>query len=230
MEISNTSVSVACRGRFITFEGGEGVGKSTQIAHLASRLRAADIEVTLSREPGGSTFAERCRAMILDHSVAPQSALAQALLFYAARADHLDVSIRPALQAGDWVVCDRFSDSTQAYQGVAGGVEAATLATLDQLVVGTNQPDLTILLDLDPKIGLARADKRRTSATPGTFIRADTFEGRNLDFHQRLRAGFLSIARNAPSRVTVFDAFQNELLLADQIWRHVAERFQLATV
>ena len=97
-------------------------------------------------------------------------------------------------------------------------------------MVGDTQPDLTILLDLDPKIGLARADQRRVASTPGSFLRADTFESRNLDFHQRLRAGFLAIAKAEPARVSVFDAFQNELTLADQIWRHVAARFQLATV
>ena len=227
-EPSDPHAGTPQRGRFITFEGGEGVGKSTQIAHLAQRLRDAGIQTTLSREPGGSAFAERCRAVILDQSVAPQSALAQALLFYAARADHLDVSIRPAMNAGQWLLCDRFSDSTRAYQGAAGGVEYATLTILDQLVVGQTQPDLTILLDLDPKIGLARADSRRAATTPGTFIRADTFEGRNLDFHQRLRSGFLAIAKAEPQRVIVVDAFRNELTVADDIWRQVSSRFKLS--
>ena len=180
-----------------------------------------------SREPGGSPFAEACRTLILDNAVAPQSALAQALLFSAARADHLDASIRPALDAGTWVLCDRFADSTRAYQGAADGVDDAAIALLDRLVVAETRPDLTILLDLDPKIGLTRADRRRTAATPGNFIRADTFESRKLDFHQRLRAGFLAIAKAEPARVGVFDAMQNELTLADAIWRFVAGRFAL---
>lgn len=216
------------RGQFITFEGGEGVGKSTQIAHLAQRLRASGIVVTVTREPGGSPFAERLRAVILDQAIAPKSAIAQALLFYAARADHLDSLIRPAIAADQWVLCDRFSDSTKAYQGAAGGIGAADIAALDALAVGPTQPDLTILLDLDPKIGLARASQRRTSATPGTFITVDTFESRHLEFHQRLRDGFLSIARAEPNRVVVCDAFKNELALADEIWRIVAEKFHLA--
>jgi dTMP kinase len=212
------------RGIFITFEGGEGVGKSTQIKHLAARLAKMGIEPLLTREPGGSAFAETARGLLLDPKAAPQSAMAQALLFYAARADHLEVTIRPALSAGRWVLCDRFADSTRAYQGAASGVDTAAIAALDGLVVGSDQPALTVLLDLDPKVGLARADQRRTAA-PGAFIAADTYESRRLDFHQRLRAGFLEIAKHEPSRVVVIDAFQNELTIADQVWRHVSERF-----
>ena len=222
------SPSDTSHGRFITFEGGEGVGKSTQITRLAAHLTEAKIPHSQTREPGGSPFAEKARALLLDPEATPKSAFAQALLFYAARADHLDETIRPALAAGKWVLCDRFSDSTRAYQGAAGGVDPATLSTLDTLVVAKTQPDLTILLDLDPKIGLARANQRRTAATPGTFIAADTYESRQLEFHQRLRAGFLAIAKSEPKRVIVIDAFQNELQIADQIWRHVATRFNLA--
>jgi dTMP kinase len=213
------------RGVFITFEGGEGAGKSTQIAHLAARMTAAGApHVALTREPGGSAFAEIARTLILDPASAPKGPLAQALLFYAARADHLDETIRPALRRGSWVLCDRFSDSTRAYQGAAGGVAPAALSQLDDIVVGADQPDLTILLDLDPKIGLQRANQRRASS-PGTFVAADTYEGRQLDFHQRLRAGFLALAAAAPQRIVVVDAQLNELAIADLIWRHVAERF-----
>lgn len=215
------------RGIFITFEGGEGAGKSTQIKHLADRLAQAGLKPLLTREPGGSAFAERARDILLDPQATPKSPLAQSLLFYAARSDHLDETIRPALAAGRWVLCDRFSDSTRAYQGAASGVDAAAIATLDAMVVGSAQPALTILLDLDPKIGLARADQRRT-ATPGSFLAADTFEGRRLDFHQRLRAGFLEIAKLEPQRVVVIDAFQNELIIADQVWGHVSARFASA--
>jgi dTMP kinase len=226
-ESSDTSAAPA-RPPFVTFEGGEGAGKSTQIAHLSRRLNLAGRRVLVTREPGGSPFAERARDLILDRSVAPKSAISQALLFYAARADHLDVAIRPALAAGTWVLCDRFADSTRAYQGAAGGVDAASLAQLDRLAVGATQPDLTFLLDIDAKVGLMRANQRRTAATPGTFIAADTFEGRNLEFHQLLRQGFLSLAKAEPQRVIVIDAFQNELTIADQIWRCVADRFGLA--
>jgi dTMP kinase len=211
-------------GRFITFEGGEGVGKSTQIKRLSERLQLAGITHMPTREPGGSKFAEKARELLLDTNAAPQSALAQALLFYAARADHMEQFIRPTLAANQWVLCDRFSDSTAAYQGAASGVAPQALKLLDTLVVGSTQPDMTILLDLDPKVGLARADQRRT-ATPGAFVAADTYESRRLDFHQRLRAGFLEIARQEPNRVIVVDAFRNELVIADEIWRHVSSRF-----
>jgi dTMP kinase len=211
-------------GRFITFEGGEGVGKSTQIKHLAATLQSQGISPVLTREPGGSPFAERAREILLDPGATPKGALAQSLLFFAARSDHLDETIRPALAAGRWVLCDRFTDSTRAYQGAASGVDPATIATLDHMVVGADQPHLTVLLDLDPKIGLARADQRR-AATPGGFIAADTYEGQRLDFHQRLRQGFLEIAQQEPNRVVVVDAFRNELTIADEIWRIVSSRF-----
>ncbi len=215
--------------KFITFEGGEGAGKSTQIGYLAKRLAAVGIAVAVTREPGGSPFAEEARRLLLDPSLAPASALAQALLFYAARADHLDVTIRPALSVGQWVLCDRFSDSTRAYQGAAGGVDAPVLETLDRMVVGATQPDLTVLLDIDPAAGLQRATARRVSSSPGAFVAADTFESRKLDFHQRLRAGFLDIAQRNANRFVVIDAFQNELMIADQIWRVVVQRFGIAT-
>lgn len=219
-----TAPEVRAQGRFITFEGGEGAGKSTQIARLAARLDDIGMRHIQTREPGGCPFAETARSILLDPQAAPKSALAQALLFYAARADHLELTIRPALADGAWVLCDRFSDSTRAYQGAAGGIDPATLAVVDHLVVGDTQPDLTILLDLDPKIGLARAHQRRVATTPGSFIAADTYESRHLDFHQRLRAGFLAIAKAEPDRVVVFDAFQNELMIADKIWHHVCTR------
>ena len=227
-EQSDPAPSVAPHGNFITFEGGEGVGKSTQIAHLAARLRGVGATVVVTREPGGSPFAERLRDVILDEQRTTKSALAQALLFYAARADHLDSVIRPALHTGATVLCDRFSDSTRAYQGAAGGLDPSAIANLDHIVVRSTRPDLTVLLDLDPKIGLARANQRRAAATPGSFDRADTFEGQRLDFHQRLRAGFLAIAKAEPTRVVVVDAFDNELILADRIWTAVASRIRPA--
>jgi dTMP kinase len=214
------------RGIFITFEGGEGAGKSTQIRHLAERLRQQGLALTLTREPGGSAFAECARELLLDPAKAPVSATAQALLFYAARADHLDQTIRPALATGKWVLCDRFSDSTRAYQGAAGGVEARALSAIDAIVVGGDQPDLTVLLDLDPASGLARADKRRAAASVASTT-ADTYEGQRLEFHEHLRKGFLALAGAEPKRFVVLDATELESVLADRIWQHVSSRFAL---
>jgi dTMP kinase len=220
-------------GKFITFEGGEGSGKSTQSRLLADRLRTQGVHVVVTREPGGSVLADKLRDLILTPSVDPHSALAEALIFYAARADHLEKTIRPALASGHWVVCDRFSDSTRAYQGAAGGLASDVIDTLERMVVGNTQPDLTLLLDLDPKVGLARADARRRGTHAGHtttdgFLAADTFEGRHVDFHMRLRAGFLGLAKANPKRVAVFDAFQNAEALADQIAAAVAARLGAA--
>ena len=146
-------------GKFITFEGGEGSGKSTQARHLAERLRQQGIEVVLTREPGGSPFAEALRALILDPETPPHSALSEALLFYAARADHLDKTIRPALNAGRWVICDRFSNSTRVYQSEAGGLPGEILDALEEIVVGPTGPDLTLILDLPAEPGLGRAQE-----------------------------------------------------------------------
>src|SRR5262245_58633182 len=154
-------------GKFITFEGGEGVGKSTQATLLVAGLAKHGVDAILTREPGGSPFAERVRAILLDPAMHPHGALAEALLFYAARADHLQHTIAPHLAAGRWVVCDRFSDSTRVYQGSAGGLAPEVLEALDQLVVDDYEPDLTVLLDLDPRDGLARVTRRgRPTPTP----------------------------------------------------------------
>jgi dTMP kinase len=209
---------------FITFEGGEGAGKSTQVRLLAERLKERGIDVLATREPGGSPFAEHVRNLILDPATPPHGALAEALLFYAARADHLEEAIRPALAAGRWVIADRFSDSTRAYQGIAGGLGLALIEELERLVIGASEPALTFLLDIDPKVGLARADRRRTSATPGTFIAVDAYEGRRVEFHERIRAAFLDIARAHPRRVVVIDAFENPTVIADRIWAEVRAR------
>lgn len=213
-------------GRFITFEGGEGVGKSTQVRLLAERLTAAGITAVLTREPGGTPFAEKVRDIVLAPESAPKAPLAEALLFSAARADHLDQLIRPALARGDWVICDRFADSTRAYQGAAGGLSPQAIEAIEHLALGDLKPDLTVVLDLDPKIGLARANARRGAQTPGTFIASDTFEGRTLAFHERLRQGFLHIARAEPQRVAVIDAFRNQLIIADAVWALVVERLK----
>ncbi len=211
------------RGRFITFEGGEGSGKSTQARLLADALGAHGIAVTQTREPGGSPFAEAVRGMVMSTAHAAVTPLAEALLFSAARADHLVATIRPALGAGRWVVCDRFADSTRVYQGAAAGLDSAHIETLERMVVGETAPDLTLLLDIDPAEGLARATARRSdgSAAP---IDADTFENRHLDFHARLRAGFLAIAASEPRRLATIDATPDRDLVRDAIWAVVTER------
>lgn len=205
-------------GRFITFEGGEGSGKSTQARRLAERLGERGIDVVATREPGGSPFAEEIRALLLGGKLAPHPALAEALLFCAARADHLQATIRPALAAGKWVICDRFADSTRVYQGAAGGVADATLRALEDIVIGETRPQLTILLDLEPAAGLARAKARHTAASE------DPFERRLLEFHERLRAGYLAIATAEPERCVVVDGAQSAEAIGDQIWAHVGQR------
>lgn len=208
--------------RFITFEGGEGVGKSTQAKLLLERLAQRGIDAILTREPGGSPFAEQVRAFILDPGTLSHGALAEALLFYAARADHLQQTIRPALAARRWVVCDRFSDSTRVYQGAAGGVTSAALETLERLVVGEQRPDLTVVLDLDPSAGLARVGRR--SAPAPAAGEADRFESRELDFHERLRAGYLALAKTDPRRVIVIDAALPPSAIGAAVWQAVEQR------
>jgi dTMP kinase len=210
-------------GRFITFEGGEGSGKSTQAQLLADRLRGRGSDVVLTREPGGSTFAEQVRALILDPATAPHSAFSEALLFYAARSDHLDSTIRPALAAGRWVICDRFSDSSRVYQGVAGGLEPAMLDRLEGMIVAPTRPDLTLILDLPADVGLARAaDRRRANAVVGT--QPDAYEKRDLAFHERLRAGYAAIAKAEPQRCVLVDGAKSPNAIAAEIWAHVERR------
>ena len=191
------------QAKFITFEGGEGTGKSTQTLALAKWLSGLGIAATLTREPGGSPFAEQVRALLLSHDTAGHGPLAESLLFYAARSDHLEKTIRPALAAGRWVICDRFSDSTRVYQGAAGGVDAHTIATLEEMVVARTQPDLTLILDMPAEAGMARAATRRKDTANAPL---DNFESRNMDFHEKLRAGFLQLAARDKNRYAVIDA------------------------
>ena len=187
------------RGRFITFEGGEGAGKSTQVARLTETLRSQGIDVVRTREPGGSTGAEQIRDLVLNGSAERWSPMTETLLMYAARADHLERTIRPALAAGRWVLCDRFADSSRAYQGAGGGVDAAFIEHMDAAVVGADQPDLTLIFDLPVEIGLARALGRGDASE----VR---FESKGHTFHQRLREGFAAIAAAHPDRCRVIDA------------------------
>jgi dTMP kinase len=215
-------------GRFITFEGGEGSGKSTQAQLLADRLRTAGIDVLLTREPGGSAFAEQVRSLILDPKTAPHSALSEALLFYAARADHLDKTIRPALAAERWVICDRFSDSTRVYQSIAGGVDAAVVEALDRLVVAPTRPDLTFILDLPAATGLTRANRRRHAGQP-EGAEPDPYEKRDLAFHEHLRAGYLAIARAEPQRCILIDGAEPTDAIAQAVWGQAESRLLRGT-
>lgn len=187
------------RGRFITLEGGEGVGKSTNLAFVAELLSAADIEMVVTREPGGTPLAERIRQVIVEPSAEPVPPLAELLLMFAARAVHLGNRIRPALEAGQWVLCDRFTDASYAYQGAGRGLGETPVHWLEQAVQGTLRPDLTLLLDADPAIGLARAHARGV---------ADRFEQERLAFFARVRAGYLARAAAEPARFRIVDASQ----------------------
>jgi dTMP kinase len=185
------------RGRFITLEGGEGAGKSTQAQRLAARLRDRGLEPVLTREPGGSPLAERIRSVILSGAVAPLGPAAEAVMFSAARIDHLEKTIRPALARGAWVICDRFSDSTRAYQGALGNLEPRFLRDLERVTVGATRPDLTLVIDVPAEAGLARARARSSIV--------DRFEAEGLAFHEALRKAFLDIAAGEPERCAVID-------------------------
>lgn len=185
------------RGRFITLEGGEGTGKSTQAARLATVLRNRGLEVIETREPGGSPGAERLRAVLLDGPTDGWDPIAEALIISAARRSHLQETIKPALARGAWVVCDRFADSTMAYQGFGHGVDAGALETLYDLVAGPFLPDLTLILDLDPDTALARAEARGG---------ANRFERLGPTFHHRVNLGFLDIASRESERCALVSA------------------------
>lgn len=210
-------------GKFITLEGGEGAGKTTQAKILRDQLAMLGLEVVLTREPGGSPRAEAIRAVLLSGKAKRYGPLGEALLFYVARDSHLELTIRPALARGAWVVCDRFHDSTRAYQGAAGGVPIAALDALERIVVGQTRPDLTLILDLPPEEGLRRAAKRASAGNED----ADRFEAMSLRFHQNLRREFLEIAEAEPWRCAVIDANRTPEFVAADIWATVVQRFDL---
>jgi dTMP kinase len=217
-------VSRSARGRFITFEGGEGAGKSTQANRLASRLRAMGQGAIESREPGGSPGAEAIRELLLSGAAAALVPAGEALLFAAARIDHLERTIRPALAAGTWVVCDRFADSTRAYQGGRTAPERDFVLAVERLVVGDTRPDLTLIIDLPVEVGLARAAHRRNADAP-----PDRFERETLAFHESVRKSFLAIAAAEPERCAIVDGMQPAETLAEAIFEIVAARLGLDT-
>lgn len=214
----NIAEGVGGRGRFITFEGGEGSGKSTHTALLAERLRARGLDVVLTREPGGSPGAEIIRHIILSGIAKPLGTETETILFAAARDDHVNATILPALRAGKWVVCDRFIDSTRVYQGALGKVDMKLIRGLERVTVGEAMPDLTILIDVPANIGLARAKTRRGTGA------ADRFEAESVEFHENLRLAFLDVARQEPKRFAVIDGRPPRDVVAERIWEAVAQR------
>jgi len=211
------------RGRFITFDGGEGTGKSTHAAMLAARLRSFGIAVQLTREPGGSVGAEIMRYILLSGAVRPLGPNVEAVLFAAARDDHLGTLIRPALERGYWVVCDRFADSTRVYQGVVGKVDPRAISAMERIIVGDTKPDLTFILDVPAEEGMRRAAARRGQTG------ADRFEAETLAFHEKLRDGFLTLAANEPDRCVLIDATLPKEEVAEQIWRVVVKKLDPTT-
>ena len=208
------------RGRFLTLEGGEGAGKSTQGRRLKRRLEAMGLEVMLTREPGGSPRAERIREVLLGGEPKAYGPFAEGLLFAAARADHVDQTIGPALGRGAFVVCDRFTDSTRVYQGVLGEVSERVLASLERVALGVVTPDLTLVLDVPAKLGLARATERRQASGQA----ADRFETEGVAFHSRIREAFLAIAAAEPNRCAVVDASGPPDNVERLIWAEVEQR------
>jgi dTMP kinase len=211
-------------GRFVTFEGGEGAGKSTQIRRLAQRLAQRGVEVVSTREPGGTPHAERLRELLLSGRAKALGALGEATLFAAARIDHVERLIRPALESGAFVLCDRFLDSTRAYQGAMGKADPRALALLEEVAVGAARPDLTFVLDLPVAEGLARAARRRGRAGDS----ADRFESEDVAFHEGLRTAFLDIAQREPGRCVVVSSTRPEEDVANEIWRVVESRLLVA--
>ena len=199
------------RGLFITFEGGEGAGKSTQIRMLATTLRASGHEVVVTREPGGSPGAEAIRHVVLSGAAEPFGPEMEAVLFAAARADHIDRTIRPAHARGAVVLSDRFVDSSRVYQGVTGGLDRSFMETLERATVEDMMPDLTLILDIDPEEGMRRAGARRGAS------KADRFEKEGLSLHRRRRKAFLEIAKAEPKRCKVIDASRPAEKIAAEI-------------
>jgi len=212
-------------GCFITFEGGEGAGKSTQIGRLKNRLQQLDHSTLVTREPGGSPRAEEIRAFLLGGHAKHLGPFAEALLFAAARIDHLDKTIVPALKNGVHVLCDRFSDSTRAYQGSVGNIDKTLIDQLERVTLRGVKPDLTFILDLPAEVGLARARARQAGKGEG----ADRFEDEDVSFHQSLRQAFLSIARADPGRCVVVNADQAPDEVEAAIWAALRERLPQIT-
>jgi len=207
------------RGRLITFEGGEGSGKTTYIKILAQRLEAANQHVVVTREPGGSPGAEVIRHLLLSGMGRLLGPEAETLLFAAARDDHVRTVILPALSRGNFVLCDRFIDSTRAYQGRVGRVAPALLDALQRVTIGDLKPDLTFILDVPVEVGLRRAAVRRGSGAP------DRFEAEDINFHEALREAYREIAAGDPQRCVLMDATAGVDAVGGKIWAALRDRF-----
>ncbi len=199
-------------GKFITVEGIEGVGKSTNIEFLAALIEEKGLKVIRTREPGGTPMAERIRALLLEHGEEPMTDIAELLLFFASRSLHIHNAIKPALQAGQWVVCDRFTDASRAYQGDGRGLNQDTINTLANWVQEDLQPDMTVLLDAPAEVGMDRAGRRGA---------ADRLEIEKTDFYARVREGYLALAKSEPHRFIVIDASRP----LSQVQADIAENF-----
>ena len=212
------------RGRFISFEGGEGSGKSTQIRILAERLDAAKLRAIVTREPGGSPGAEIIRHLLLSGMGKLLGPDAETLLFAAARDDHVRTVIKPALSQGVWVLCDRFSDSTRAYQGRLGKVAPEIMNAMERVTIGNLKPDLTVILDVPVEVGMQRAAARRGSGAP------DRFEAEDVKFHQQLRDAYRQIAADEPKRCVLVNANADANTVAASVWAVLRDRFFAVSV
>jgi len=213
----------AVRGRFISLEGGEGAGKSTQVKRLAARLAEHGIETVLTREPGGTPGAEAIRNLLVSGDTGRWDGMTETLLHFAARREHVEKLVRPALTRGTWVITDRFADSTMAYQGYASGAGRETVEKLYALVLGDFRPDLTLILDLPVEVGLARARSRMQ----GQAAAEDRYERMGEAFHRALRDAFHDIAAREPQRCRLIDASGDIDKVADALWQAVAAEFKL---
>ncbi len=221
----NFSAPKKLDAKFITFEGGEGVGKSTQARYLLNNLSRLAIPVIRTREPGGTAKAEAIRSFILQGKSEDWGAKAEAILFASARLDHVNELIAPSLKRGTWVISDRFHDSTRAYQGLTDGVNSDFISELEVLALNGYEPDLTILLDMNPKIAFERVSKREADVSLGGHD--DRFEKEDLPWHKKLREGFLEIAKNNPERFVIINANTSEEKMAKAIWSAVCKKFNL---
>lgn len=213
------------KGLFITLEGGDGTGKSTQIRMLAAALAAAGVDAVTTREPGGTPQAERIRDLLLQRDSGSFDPLTEAMLMFSARREHLVNKIWPEMEKGKWVISDRFADSTRAFQGYGMGLDAVLIEKLYALVAGDFQPDLTFIFDIDPEAGLARSMKQKGQTLNATESTEDRYERMGLAFHNRLRNGFLAIAKQYPDRCVIIDAAQDIQAVHRQVLQVVTDRY-----
>ena len=213
------------KGLFITLEGGEGTGKSTQIKLLHAALVAAGVDVVTTREPGGTPQAERIRNFVIQRDAGHFDAVTEALLMMSARREHLVDKIWPAMEKGQWVISDRFADSTRAMQGYGMGMPQAEIEKIYNVIAGDFQPDLTFIFDIDPELGLKRSLKQLAATSNKTEATEDRYERMGMPFHQRLRQGFLEVAKAFPQRCVIIDATQDVVAIHRQLLKMVEARF-----